>query len=634
MMRDQARDVHALPSSSPGGDNSSSSPRSMVKAAYYHRVVVFALLVLAVVTMMSSTRQMVVSSNSVDQQRYLALQDAIRNNATNSTTTGSSHSRTVHVISKKKDPDYYIVGKKNLSGFPNDNDKLPGRFMQNKMHILGTRLTTSYDKFDESVSFDMFGHAMGGGASEGFYNIAKLSTNGAFTFREASQQKFYCHLHEPGQQHPARPKPTVMDMEYMPTHHSIDRNTWNSHLIWRCNISPYLSKSQLLERTHVRVSVFPQMNKHHPNATIPLFTVDVPIETGSVGYGGPLIKSPNTGSFVETIARDGPIGVILCVAGVKESALWMLPEWIQHHLNIGVDHIFMGADTPEEMRLLQQNLAYYIDRGVLVLGGEDTVMPEREIRKMRFYDQCLYHAKGMSEYVVNWDVDELWIPPILADANLSTSYYRLPGTNETHRARHYERRHSRVATDLQKEDELLLASPYQSTMSLIEAVRSLQGKDGCSDWCYQTFPSYTIVRTEPMKENATHPQLKGYYGFPVREAKLNYQWQKPIIRTKYAHQSSFHLGGSCARGNSHTMKDNKLGETIYKAQFLDCPLIDKERDDSLGRMHHYYALFRKNWGEIKMKDYPNRDEYTYKFRRTVIQQLEALQDKIQAAVDE
>jgi hypothetical protein len=89
------------------------------------------------------------------------------------------------IFSKPIQPRYY-----------NNTGKFPGLFMQNKLHLLGARLTTSYDKFDESVSFDLFRYnAVGDGAAEE-EDISKFDPGQGIPYVKAKQQPLYCRLHE------------------------------------------------------------------------------------------------------------------------------------------------------------------------------------------------------------------------------------------------------------------------------------------------------------------------------------------------------------------------------------------------------------------------------------------------------
>jgi Glycosyltransferase family 92 len=591
------------------------------KAWTNHAASIAFLMMTAMATLFGNRSQLVSHAQYYDLSKVLPststnyTRQQLARNRTQKTTRETATAGTVvpnEALSEPRQPRY-----------PNDNDKFPGTFMQNKLYLLGARLTTSYDKFDESVSFDMFGHAVGEGAAE-YLGVSKMDQGEGFSYSEASQQRLFCRLHEDNAENVTFSSIRNVPMEYIPTR-TFDPNVANAHLIWRCNLSPYISKTQIRQLTHVRVTVYTRKNYFHVNARLPLLTVDVPIDTATVGYAGPLVKSSRVTSFIEKVAQEGPIGVMLCVAGVQKNAMFYLPEWIQHHLNVGIDHIFIGVHFKDVLPYLTEKLAYYIERGVVVLGYEDEVMPEGEIRKLRAYTQCLYHAKGMSEYLVIWDIDEIWMPPFQGDKAEAVAL--VPGTNHSHVARHFLRRSSQVIANLNPDEEkLLMLSPYPNTMSLIEAVRSLQGENGCTNWCFQTFPSYTVLRAKPMITDAIHPRKQGFYGHSVREAVVNYVWQKPVIQTKYAHQASYHLGGSCSRANTYSMN---YTEEKYQSEFPDCPLLAEMRGTSLGQMHHFDMTFRDD-GVVDTKKFPDYDEYTHHFRRTVIQQLVALHDKVQA----
>ena len=59
--------------------------------------------------------------------------------------------------------------------------------------------------------------------------------------------------------------------------------------------------------------------------------------------------------------------------------------------------------------------------------------------------------------------------------------------------------------------------------------------------------------------------------------------------------------------------------------FSHCPLVEEREDTGVGKMHHYFRLFRDGWGVIKNPgEYP-LDEYTQFLRNTTIQQLKAIQ---------
>jgi hypothetical protein len=93
----------------------------------------------------------------------------------------------------------------------------------------------------------------------------------------------------------------------------------------------------------------------------------------------------------------------------------------------------------------------------------------------------------------------------------------------------------------------------QSSKPLIDVLRTFKGSPKCPDWCYITFPSYSIFRiplvedTPAMAAAATAvpiPQttrssrvIRISEAFPFRVDNLNDVWKKSIARTKNVFQS-------------------------------------------------------------------------------------------------
>lgn len=109
-----------------------------------------------------------------------------------------------------------------------------------------------------------------------------------------------------------------------------------------------------------------------------------------------------------------------CTAGLyNEKGMYWALEWVVHHFNIGIQHIFLGIHASpdssewEHFRNLYQ---YFISTGRLSListhipglrwGGHSVY---REV----FYNECLYYTKLRSELASVWDIDELLVPHTL-----------------------------------------------------------------------------------------------------------------------------------------------------------------------------------------------------------------------------
>eukprot|EP01039_Chlorochromonas_danica_P006104 gene6104-6721_t len=120
--------------------------------------------------------------------------------------------------------------------------------------------------------------------------------------------------------------------------------------------------------------------------------------------------------------------VYMCVPGWRSPPtaryLSHLLEFIQHHLLMGVRHIFLGvcfAWHSPLMKKLLRILKPFIDEGRLSIAShtEDNldyrftflgaVLRNTPV-KVFSVNMCLYFAKGMADYVAIWDVDEFFIP--------------------------------------------------------------------------------------------------------------------------------------------------------------------------------------------------------------------------------
>ena len=120
--------------------------------------------------------------------------------------------------------------------------------------------------------------------------------------------------------------------------------------------------------------------------------------------------------------------VYMCVPGVEllpsQATVAPLVEFIQHHLLMGVQHIFMTAllgSSSIHMDVLKTLLRSFIDDGSLTLVSSthdgfdmlysvDGIRWGRDIIKQLHVNMCTYAAKGVANYVAVWDTDELFVP--------------------------------------------------------------------------------------------------------------------------------------------------------------------------------------------------------------------------------
>jgi len=134
-------------------------------------------------------------------------------------------------------------------------------------------------------------------------------------------------------------------------------------------------------------------------------------------------------------------GVSLCVSGLRplhplraEVGLPMLLEFVEHHVALGVDHIFLGAALDWESPVMRKYLLLlqpYIEAGhvsisSLSLAGFDDAMGfsgmhlNEHYADLFFLNQCLYLNKGIADFVVPLKPSQFLVLPegaaTLADA--------------------------------------------------------------------------------------------------------------------------------------------------------------------------------------------------------------------------
>ena len=134
-------------------------------------------------------------------------------------------------------------------------------------------------------------------------------------------------------------------------------------------------------------------------------------------------SSGSTGSSSNSAAlgSGAQVSVHLCVAGLRPRhpmrpsvGLPMLLEFIEHHISLGVEHIFMGILLSPRSPHFSRHahvLRGYIERGQVSLaslalegyddaGGFGGVHMQQEYTDMFFHNQCLYLSKGVADFVI------------------------------------------------------------------------------------------------------------------------------------------------------------------------------------------------------------------------------------------
>jgi hypothetical protein len=186
-----------------------------------------------------------------------------------------------------------------------------------------------------------------------------------------------------------------------------DGNQARMTIIWRCNVTYYMDKHDLLKQVQhldtapmVRVH-FSLRYQHEPLAKIA--TIDIPLDTGVAGLGGPQIRGNSSKSYF--LQRPVPVG--LCAQTYGDEVLDYVEEFVQHHLNVGFGSIVIGVSGTKDsdrLKRAQRILKKYIENGVVVLAYNGYPWDcDTDVGKMQFYQSCLYHHKGITKYSATWD---------------------------------------------------------------------------------------------------------------------------------------------------------------------------------------------------------------------------------------
>jgi hypothetical protein len=530
-----------------------------------------------------------------------------------------------------------------------DGRPLPGLFWDNRLLLLGARLTTSYEVDDHRVQVTVFGMP------------------GDFWYREKNGEvrcqsnAWYGKEHNvwsyPNTKSKARLYVSVNDrtkkpiyMEHIPTV-SADGNQNNVTHIWSADLAPFLSKEDLRQRilqqddgaTAIRLYFWAAAAaaKKEGNQTqsrrSPLMSVDIPLSTGVVGNAGPQTVQPSSSSLMiqEEQEQEDPsppnMEAALCVAIYGDDALRVLPEFILHHSNIGFGQVIVGIVDglmgSVQMAKAHDALADFVDEGRVTLAafGLPDLDCEVNVRKIHFYNSCLYHSKGLAKYVGIWDVDEYWVPPL----------DRTEGVIET--------KNQTSSSSLSLfQDDIWKQSNYSSAISVSQAmatVQEYQESANCGEeWCFHAFPSWIVYMRRDSHDHIPS-ERSGLVAtdFHLREKDIDWSWSKSITRTKYANMGGLHQTGSCRFGNSKKFLPRKAVEwnvVPYGPKEQSCRNL---RQNGFGMIHHYYSLNRIRSHENK--DYREEcmegnqmtcpgDEYVERFGKTVQQQLLARQEKL------
>ena len=559
--------------------------------------------------------------DTVDRLHLNRTSAGLRNKATSASK--------VHFRDFTADPKYH---NKTVTG-----ETIPGPFFDDQLFFTGARLTTSFIPNNTQVHVDLFGFPGDRLVVVPDSLVHCDPTNVSKAWKLRSHATLYCQL-ECKRGDAEEPndcgKPILMrGIEAK----SGDANQDGLALIWRCDVSKYLTKPDLLlqaaagGQSSVRVRLLLNESANHTALIRTVTQVDIPLHTAVVGYGGPTIRHSELGYFSPQ-QQASPINVGLCLTAYGRDAHRYFLEFVFHHLNVGFSHIVLGIIAnmdSEDLILAEQVLQPFIDSGVVsiqAIGLDDYSTCDTDVTRVQFYNQCLYHFKGLSEYSAAWDLDEYWMPPVrLEISGTSTFAHEHQGgekvaavvrndTEALKQQRFIERSDISKFSPLVTNDLLWRESNYSKSISIFDVIKAIEQyhamNHNCGGkWCYTLFPSVTVHEKKDLER--TH---RIWDDFDARDAVPSTYWQKSITRTQIAMTGGIHLPGSCQFPNDPDFyafaKDKECYPHVWEA-------------GEFGIMHHIMSLIV--YRELDMGNV-TADEVVMSFARTVAQQVDRLHE--------
>jgi hypothetical protein len=310
--------------------------------------------------------------------------------------------------------------------------------------ILGSVIQRSFETTDLVLTTFMICHALllpehtHMGPIKVHNNVTEMWTRTILKFKETvydsagarqSIPAIFCRISNTKER-----KSYVVEGLFLPNRLTPDRSSNRRLDILQCNMQGSQSEYYSLARSGE--SVFVEILKG--NISIVNFTV--PWETRRTGF---MLTLPAYASHfdawrgIRSLPDDArkhkddnkePHKLYICAPGLETPAsALILPlylEFVQHHLLLGVDHIFLSAsfgwESEHMIRLLQIFRSYIeegkvsissqTDQGVDYLHSFTGVYWQRNVIKIAHINSFLYLAKGTADYLGVWDMDEFFIP--------------------------------------------------------------------------------------------------------------------------------------------------------------------------------------------------------------------------------
>eukprot|EP01036_Dinobryon_divergens_P038993 gene38993-51282_t len=314
----------------------------------------------------------------------------------------------------------------------------------------------------------------------------------------------------------------------------------------------------------------------------------------------------------------------MCVPGLESAPnrqdLPLYLEFVQHHLLLGVDHMFLvntfGWDSIHMKRFVQM-FHSFIDEGTVSVAsqagdGIDNVyslkglMLYRDNVKIFYVNMCLYLSKGTADYVAIWDLDEFFIPRRPYNDILEVlRAMEAPGPIPVHSK-------NQRATDIH---------------ASWKGGRGLADGDG-HPMCYILLTSQVILSKAGLQQDIWIGE-KFSHGAEVESEPLSKQmgFKKSILPTRTIFQAGLHIPGACKLESQWSNCVNKTEQCSYRlVHRFDESVSQKDGKqmipESEGLIYHYMLRTNRNINEVASKEaLQSENEYTTRFYSKVMDHL-------------
>ena len=344
----------------------------------------------------------------------------------------------------------------------------------------------------------------------------------------------------------------------------------------------------------------------------------------------------------------------LCVPGMESAltrqSLPLYLEFVQYHLLLGVNHIFIAASytwDSQDMEILLRVMKKYIDEGKVSITTQTAdnvhlsytaggVRWGRDNVKNFHVNMCLYYNKGVSDYVGVWDYDEHFIPlgnyesitDIIKDVDFPPNEVLSMNKDSKNKYGGHE-----------------IPVPSFHAADAYNGGRGLADKDG-HPLCYMVLSSQvTFFKKAVEYADFEHPWIgeRFSHGAETLTNGSGLGFQKSIRPTRRIFQGGLHLGGAChlpypwngcsspsesfcESGFIHRLQSNINGSVLnfHNDQLFDEVVYDEDAKHinplTQGVINH--IQFHRHWFGATSEALDRTSFYTSKYFTTVVELLD------------